>query len=346
MATFSKRGKTWQARVYFQGRQISKAGFATKTQAQIWATEIEHQKQNNPLALNNNILVSEYYKEWFNIYKKGKLRPNSFQIYTTIENNILPYFEKLKIKDVNKQHCQKVFNELADKYSESTLKKFKSILTSLFQDMLDNGYLAINPMKKIAIRSTKEEKEKIKFLNEDEIKELITICNKQQSNIADLVLLLLHSGLRVSEGIALSINDFDNDTITINKIRDKATNRVIQGTKTKTSNRTIKIDKKLADYLTKKYKDSPLMFPLSYTQYKRLFKELLEYTHINNSITFHALRHTHASLLLANGVNVQYVSKRLGHSNIAITMSVYIHLLKELEQQEENKTIDIIKNKL
>ena len=49
-------------------------------------------------------------------------------------------------------------------------------------------------------------------------------------------------------------------------------------------------------------------------------------------ITFHGLRHTHATLLLLAGVNVKAVSARLGHSSIQITLDSYAHLLPEMEQ--------------
>ena len=59
------------------------------------------------------------------------------------------------------------------------------------------------------------------------------------------------------------------------------------------------------------------------------------------SVTYHALRHTHASMLLANGVSMQYVSERLGHANLAITEKVYSHLLNDKRQEEETKAMAI-----
>ena len=59
-------------------------------------------------------------------------------------------------------------------------------------------------------------------------------------------------------------------------------------------------------------------------------------------ITFHGLRHTHASILLFKGVSVLSVSKRLGHSNITTTQSTYLHIIKELETKDQNKIINII----
>lgn len=51
-------------------------------------------------------------------------------------------------------------------------------------------------------------------------------------------------------------------------------------------------------------------------------------------ITCHGLRHTHASTMLYKGINILYVSKRLGHSSLNVTMSVYSHILKELEEKD------------
>ncbi|MEB8704686.1 site-specific integrase, partial [Bacillus cereus] len=51
-------------------------------------------------------------------------------------------------------------------------------------------------------------------------------------------------------------------------------------------------------------------------------------------ITCHSLRHTHASILLYNGVNIKYISRRLGHKDIVITLQTYSHVLDEMEQKE------------
>ncbi|MFJ8088781.1 tyrosine-type recombinase/integrase [Lysinibacillus sp. NPDC095746] len=60
-------------------------------------------------------------------------------------------------------------------------------------------------------------------------------------------------------------------------------------------------------------------------------------------ITVHRLRHTHASILLFEEVNLIYVSERLGHSSIEITSSTYAHVLKELRKRDSRKTADVFK---
>ena len=61
-------------------------------------------------------------------------------------------------------------------------------------------------------------------------------------------------------------------------------------------------------------------------------------------ITFHGLRHTHASVLLYKGVSVLSVSRRLGHSNITTTQSTYLHIIKELQSQDQDKIVSILNN--
>ena len=58
---------------------------------------------------------------------------------------------------------------------------------------------------------------------------------------------------------------------------------------------------------------------------------------IDKDITFHAMRHTHASILLANGVQLLSVSKRLGHADPNITLHTYAHIIEELEREDNDK---------
>jgi integrase len=63
-------------------------------------------------------------------------------------------------------------------------------------------------------------------------------------------------------------------------------------------------------------------------------------------ITIHGLRHTHASILLYEGINVSYVSSRLGHGEAETTINNYIHAIKELDKRDQMKTADIFEKML
>lgn len=74
---------------------------------------------------------------------------------------------------------------------------------------------------------------------------------------------------------------------------------------------------------------------------KRRFKPALNRAGID-SLRFHDLRHTYASLLLANGAPIKYVQHQLGHSSIKMTMDLYTHLLLEVNEQCVNLLDNIV----
>ena len=63
---------------------------------------------------------------------------------------------------------------------------------------------------------------------------------------------------------------------------------------------------------------------------------MLAAANIKDGFTFHCMRHTHATILLKNNVNVLVVSERLGHSSVTVTMNIYAHVLKSMEQTAPN----------
>ena len=71
---------------------------------------------------------------------------------------------------------------------------------------------------------------------------------------------------------------------------------------------------------------------------RRTFNRLIKKAEVKK-ITFHALRHTHATWLLSKGINIKVISERLGHSNIKVTLDVYSHVLPTM-QEEAVKQID------
>jgi integrase len=64
----------------------------------------------------------------------------------------------------------------------------------------------------------------------------------------------------------------------------------------------------------------------------RFYKKMLVAAGIDRSVKFHDLRHTHATLLLLQGVNVKVVSERLGHTSIKMTLDTYSHVLPDMQE--------------
>lgn len=147
---------------------------------------------------------------------------------------------------------------------------------------------------------------------------------------------LFWTGARRSEALAVCKDDFAGNKVHIWRSIKHFKNGFLP-LKNDSSERHISLDKKTYDYL-KPYIDdgAPFVFggvrslPISNVQ--REFARAIEESGVKK-IRIHDLRHSHASLLIANGVPIVAVSRRLGHANINITLATYTHLLQKSEDE-------------
>ena len=160
------------------------------------------------------------------------------------------------------------------------------------------------------------------------------------------LLLIIKTGLRFSEALALTPEDFDfnKQLLRVNKTWDyKSCHGSFQKTKNESSVRKIRIDWQLAMQFSQMIQNLPSDQPI-FVNEKRIFnstvnnrlKKLCEKAKIP-PISVHGLRHTHASLLLFGNVSIASVAQRLGHSSMTTTQETYLHIIKELEAQDSEK---------
>lgn len=155
--------------------------------------------------------------------------------------------------------------------------------------------------------------------------------------------LLFWTGMRKSEALALCKDDidFENNTISINKNITPKPPRVFTPLKTKASRRTISVDSVTMELLKPLCETAdPYIFvndsPLPVTTLDSVWRKAVKAAGLPY-IRIHDLRHSHASWLIGNGVNIVAVSKRLGHSNLNQTLTVYTHLLESNSAEMINK---------
>ena len=173
--------------------------------------------------------------------------------------------------------------------------------------------------------------------------------------------MLLTTGLIFSEALALTKNDFDFQNLVIhvtksyNYQKKGFVNHRFQPTKNESSIRTIALDLKTAWILRPIVENIDHTMPI-FPSIEGEGHPVIYNSTINNRlkkycqlakvpiITLHGLRHTHASVLIANGISIQVVAKRLGHANSITTQNTYIHLLKSTEQKANEKITSILIN--
>ena len=164
------------------------------------------------------------------------------------------------------------------------------------------------------------------------------------------ILLLAKTGMRFSEGLAVTPKNFDfaHQMLSINKTWDYKGNGGFLPTKNKSSVRKIQIDWQTVIQFAALVKDVPEdkpIFVFKEHAYNSTVNDVLE-RHCNRAkipvISVHGLRHTHASVLLFAGVSIASVARRLGHSSMTTTQKTYLHIIQELENQD----IDLVMRSL
>ncbi|CAC95756.1 TPA: site-specific integrase [Listeria innocua] len=290
----------------------------------------------------------EYFKEWVDLYKVGAIRSITLQKYYVTEQKIQELVPDLKIKDLDRYTYQQLLNSYAVTHEKQTTMDFHHHLKGAILDAVDEGVISQNPTRKIVIKGKTPRPKKAKFLNQFEVQALLKELNlKEDINWDWFILLIIKTGLRFSEALALTPSDFDfsKQKIIINKTWDyKMVTGSFQPTKNESSNRKIQIDWQLAMQFSQLIKmkdpDKPIFVKsrvFNSTINNRL-KVLCENANIP-TITVHSLRHTHASLLLFAGVSIASVANRLGHSSMTTTQETYLHIIQELENQDNDKII-------
>lgn len=143
-----------------------------------------------------------------------------------------------------------------------------------------------------------------------------------------MLYILLITGARFSE-----VNRMTYDDLLITKGLIH-----LPGTKTENADRFVEVSKNDLKHIYKALETHPhridnKLFGLSHAAISKVFNKAKKKYNINEDVTPYSLRHTHASYLISKGIPIEYISKRLGHASIAITLDVYTHLLDEHKEQ-------------
>lgn len=291
-------------------------------------------------------LFYQYFEDWIELYKVGSIRAVTLEKYYMSVQWVEKLAPDLRLCDLDRRNYQKLLNDYAKTHEKQTTMDFHHQVKGAILDAVDEGILTQNPTRKVIIKGKQPTEKKTKFLNQYEVQLLLRELElTKELNWDWFILLITKTGMRFSEALALTPDDFDffNQQIHINKTWNyRYAKGEFQPTKNLSSVRKIQMDWQLAmqfSQLTKDLeKDQPIFVKnrvFNSTINGRL-KTLCKRASIP-IITVHSLRHTHASLLLFAGVSIASVAKRLGHSSMTTTQETYLHIIQELENQDNDK---------
>ncbi len=242
-------------------------------------------------------------------------------------------------------------NKIKPHTANEYLVKWKACLRWGYKNDFLTDLEVVNKLENFKEETSRKERIKDKYLETKEVKLLLDSMDDIPRNKLFTQFLLL-TGMRIGEVIALDRADIEKKYIHVTKTYD-VNNDIITAPKTFDSIRDVYIQKELRDLIADiiRYMDEQCMLygyrptdylftshlgsRMSYNFYRRYLKDKSTEV-LGRSITAHTLRHTHTSMLAAQGIPIETISRRLGHSNSKITREVYMHVMKELKEKENN----------
>ncbi|MBV4414684.1 tyrosine-type recombinase/integrase [Clostridium tyrobutyricum] len=313
------------------------------------------------LPTDEKITVQEWFKIWLYEYRINDLRPSSLAEYDSLFKNYIlnSQIGMKKLKDLKTTNIQAYYNILIKNNNKTpnTIKSINKILKPALNQAVRENYIMINPCNNVILPKITNKRE-IQIFTLEEEKDFIKSIGNHRHRA--LFILVLGTGLRIGEVIALKWSDidFENNELKVKRtlkrvskinVEDSEENKtsiIEQEPKTKNSKRTVPIPGNVLEELKKHkirqaqeklkagdaYVNNDLLFPNEIGEptdtrnltrsYKRaLNRAKIEYRN------FHALRHTYATRLFEADVPLKTVQELLGHADISTTANIYTHVL-------------------
>ena len=335
-----------------KGKRKIKKGFNTRDEAE--RALVKHYEELNKgiNPINKKTNIKEAGELYLRLHASTNCKPSTYKTYEGYLNNIIvPFFGDLNINEISPILIKEFMKQMQDKgRANATINKYIKFISAIYNFMIDSDAAVRNPLARV--KSLKEIKnKKIRALCTEEVQALLSKTKQVYPDFFPLLFTALFTGMRQGELFALTWDSINWITkkITIDKNYTHGT----LGTPKTGKIRVIDMSDELAKVLREWRMACPkgennLVFPNNEGNYqsaenmmKRRFLPALNRAGIDR-IRFHDLRHTYASLLLANGAPMKYVQHQLGHSSITMTMDLYTHLLPEVNDKCVNLLNSIV----
>nr|DAJ77207.1 MAG TPA: Integrase [Caudoviricetes sp.] len=322
-----KDGRKW--------RQKSKQGFRTQREAKEYGQQIIEalKTQITPIDENMRDITLGEFAEVF-LREKVNLTYSTKAMYRVALKSF-PMLTSTELRNINHNLVIRAFNEIH--IAPSTMNLYLRVLKAI-------ANYAIRPYKLIRenpFNSVPRRKESVKKVYTFTDEEMKFIFSSIDGYARVMVSIAYYAGCRIGEILGLTWEDIDLDgkTITINKQVTIVDSKKFGVTAPKTVNsyRTIPIPPILCEIL-REYKATQsdrLLFPKKNSKYvPRILKKLMP------NKTFHDLRHTYATKLLANGVDIKTVASLLG-DNVNTVIKVYVHYTDDMRMKAAENVANI-----
>lgn len=332
---------------------LPEKGNKRKAEAELARLRAEFEPPKEVGDLSSDMLFTDYLLEWLEI-AKGRLAVATYSSYAAmIKKPVGPYFRQrnLTLRELEARHLQMFYSEMLRKVKPNTVIHYHAIIHSALKYAVKTDMLVQNVADKVD-RPKKNSFQPV-FLSAEEMQKMFKALRGTKLELP--VLVAAFYGFRRGEVLGLKWDaiDFERGTISVIRtvttitIDGKQTEIEQQSAKTKSSLRTLPLIGSFREYFLQVKEAQELNKQVCGNCYNHeydgfvfvdelgermranyltsAFPKFLE-DHGLRRMRFHDLRHSCASLLLANGVPLKHIQEWLGHSDFTTTANIYAHL--------------------
>lgn len=300
------------------------------------------------------LTLAEYFEEWLEQTVRPHLAPKTYRSYRQLyEHHVKDSLGRLDLKKLTAAHVQRLINEKAAAgYAPNTVDRVRATIRAALGLAWKNALVGENVAQRVSV--PKKVKKDVVFLQPDEAQRLIEAASGDR--VRNLIVIALYTGMRIGEvtGVRWSDVDFEKQTLRVRvQLQRVESKLVLRELKSNSSRRNLPLIEEALEALRDEKAEqilrsaslgdgSPnplnLVFlnedgrPMDQKWVHKRLKAILARAELPD-VSFHGLRHTAASLMVAGGVQLSLVKDQLGHSTIALTSGTYAHMVPAAQRE-------------
>jgi integrase len=298
--------------------------------------------------------VGEYLHSWLTDTARYQVSEGTFERYErTCRNHLIPFFGRLRLRELTATHIRAFkARKIEEGLNPNTVGVMQGVLSTALNQAVDDSLIPSNPASRVKKAATRGQSPMRSTGSQDEASRLLRAAVGTRDEA--LITLALRTGMRQGELAALRWEDVDlagKPSITVRRSADTRTMTRVSTTKTGRE-RKIHVGPRTVEVLkthrarqreermaATSWVDAGLVFPNTKGKIRRRdsvmrsLRRFLEEAGLPIEVRFHDLRHTAGTLALRQGVPLHTVSRMLGHSDPAMTLRRYAHVLEDMEDE-------------
>ena len=350
MSVHKLSGKRWYFQFYFEGKKYKRTTWNnqpinSKAEATTAESEFKEQLAKEKDRINGKMTLYELFDDFVKS-AKSNLKITAIKNYNTFRNAYLPLINDINIHELKQSHIVKWRDSLAD---ASCSIDFKNRILSIMKSMLEYAHIVyelksnlqqplLEKFKDTTIKAIEQKEKSIPESKFNEMLSLLDLTVDSDFYYFTILKVLYNTGLRIGELAALTINDYKDNYLIVNKAYSRVNGKdIVLTPKTSNSIRYVLLDNSTIDSLNayiNRFKPVGVLFHrnkkyITQQRVREKLKQLADAVGLTDyEIKIHNLRHSHATNLRQLGFDEFAIAKRLGNTP-QVSATTYIHSTDE-----------------